>query len=87
MIQDIANKRLFTATHVIVICSAVVQCIVMYFMLNSRVDATNAKIEILELRINRLEEQNKIYDLSLSTLANIQGNMIKEEEPRTKNYK
>ena len=87
MTEDIVNKKYFSITNVIVICSAVVQCVVMYFMLNSRVDATNAKITLLELRIERLEEQDKVYDLSLSTLAKIQGNMIKEEEPRTKNYK
>jgi len=81
MTQDIANKRLFTATNVVVICTAVVQCVVLWFMLNSKIDATNSDIRLLELRVRNLEDQNKIYDLSLSTLAKIQGNMIKQEEP------
>ena len=91
MSEDLANKKMFTPSNMVFIVGLAIHLVVSYFILDSKIEKyasiRETDKQVTELRLTRLEEQSKVHDLALQALAQIQGNMIREEKPKLKNYK
>lgn len=95
---DLSNKQMFTPSNVVFIVGLAIHLVASYFILDARIEkhglmrdkdreVTDLKLATLSILIMDLKEQDKIHTLGIETLARIQGNMIKADEPRLKNYK
>lgn len=88
---DISNKPIFSPTNVLIIIGFVSSFFANQFFTKMQIQELflNAKSEnrINDMRFAALEKQDAIHDLTLKTMADAIGNMMKPDEIEIKKYR